>query len=150
MEPFPRDTISALGKPTAKIQKISNGQDCWRNSKQDGAFSPGSGLRLEGIDGEDIKISNRSGLLEEFEARWSLFPGIRFPPWGNRRRRYKRSPTVRTVGGIRSKMEPFPLGAISPGQKAVKSLQPDCQRNRQSFKNSDSQTILIEPLRKEI
>ncbi|MBQ6386625.1 MAG: hypothetical protein IJJ38_10735, partial [Lachnospiraceae bacterium] len=79
MEPFPRDTISALGKPTAKIQKISNGQDWWGNSKQDGAFSPGYDFRLGETDGEDTKDLQRSGLLEEFEVRWSLFPWVRFP-----------------------------------------------------------------------
>ncbi|MBQ6386308.1 MAG: hypothetical protein IJJ38_09100, partial [Lachnospiraceae bacterium] len=54
-----------------------------------------------------------SGLLEESEARLSLSPGGRAPRWGNRQRRYEKSPTGQTVGGIRSKVEPFPQAAAS-------------------------------------
>ena len=74
MESFPQGAASALGELTAKILIISNDQDCWRNPKRDGAFSPRGGLCLGEIDGKDIKDLQRSGLLEEFEARWSLFP----------------------------------------------------------------------------
>ena len=45
-------------------------------------FSPGCGFRLGGIDSEDMKISNRSGLLEEFEARLEISPRLQLPPWG--------------------------------------------------------------------
>ena len=87
---------------------LEPGNGLWRNPNQDRVFPPVGGFRVGGIDSEDMKNLQQVRSLEKSEARSQLFPRLQLPPWGNRQRRYEKSPTGQTVGESESRLSLSP------------------------------------------